>query len=194
MLLFACYEVYGKAWQIQREQGKLTQALDQQWSDQGSGSIPDEPIPGQGVARLHIPSLGKKWVVVEGVKPRDIKSAPGHYPDSAMPDKLGNFAVAGHRTPAIFWNLDKLSEGDTIIVETRKDWYVYKVTKSKIIKPTQLNVVSANPENPGAPPKKKMLTLTTCNPKWDNYQRLVIHAQQVEAQPKSKGRPDELGG
>ena len=30
------------------------------------------------------------------------------------------------------------------------------------------------------------MTLTTCNPKWDNYQRLVVHArlvQQARAQP-----------
>jgi sortase A len=39
-----------------------------------------------------------------------------------------------------------------------------------------------------------MLTLTTCNPKFDNYQRLIVHAELVRDQPKSAGRPAELGG
>jgi sortase A len=47
------------------------------------------------VARLTIPKLKKHWVVVEGVTPYDIRYAPGHYPDSAMPGEVGNFAVAG---------------------------------------------------------------------------------------------------
>jgi len=39
-----------------------------------------------------------------------------------------------------------------------------------------------------------MLTLTTCNPKWDNYQRLILHAKLDHSMPRSAGRPKELGG
>ena len=39
-----------------------------------------------------------------------------------------------------------------------------------------------------------MLTLTTCNPKFDNYQRLIVHAELVRTQATSAGRPAELGG
>jgi sortase (surface protein transpeptidase) len=45
-------------------------------------------------------------------------------------------------------------------------------------------------ESPG-----KLLTLTTCNPLLDNYQRLIVHARlDGEPRPKSAGRPAELGG
>ena len=65
--------------------------------------------PGKNlVGRLYIPKLDKEWVVVNGVRPQDIRYAPGHYPDTALPGKVGNFSVAGHRIRKIFWRLDEL--------------------------------------------------------------------------------------
>ena len=50
------------------------------------------------------------------------------------------------------------------------------------------------PGKPDKKPTKRMLTLTTCNPKLDNYQRLIIHAELDRTQPKSAGRPGRAGG
>lgn len=79
------------------------------------------------------------------------------------------------------------------MVEGKTEWHVYKVTESRIVKPTQIEVVAPVPGRPGKKPTKAMLTLTTCNPKFDNYQRLIIHAELARSQPKSAGRPAELG-
>jgi sortase (surface protein transpeptidase) len=57
-----------------------------------------------------------------------------------------------------------------------------------------VEVVAPVPGQPGVEPSEAMLTLTTCNPKWDNYQRLVVHATLVDQQPQSAGRPAALGG
>ncbi|MFI5959555.1 class E sortase [Cryptosporangium sp. NPDC051539] len=200
VLLFAGYEVYGKAYQVNADQDRLNSQLDQQWAAQAppaetgtpSKAAAVDPLPGEGVARLYIPKLGKKWVVVQGVTQADIKLAPGHYPDSEMPGQVGNFAVAGHRMPSIFWDLDKLQAGDTIVVETQTDWFVYAVTKNFITKPTNVSVVSANPQEPGQKPTEKLLTLTTCNPKWDNYERMIVWAEQTKTQPHSAGTPAEV--
>jgi sortase (surface protein transpeptidase) len=56
--------------------------------------------------------------------------------------------------------------------------------------------VAPVPGRPGERPEKAMLTLTTCNPKFDNYQRLIIHAEldKNRSQPKSAGRPTVLVG
>jgi sortase A len=143
---------------------------------------------------LYIPRLGSHWVVVEGVGPADIAYAPGHYPETAMPGQIGNFSVAGHRSPAIFWDLDRLQVGDAIVVETRDTWYVYRVTQSRIVLPTAVEVVAPVPGQPAATPTDAYLTLTTCNPKWDNYERLIVHAKLERAQDRSAGRPSELGG
>jgi sortase A len=84
--------------------------------------------------------------------------------------------------------------GDAIVVETQQTWYVYRVTAQEIVKPTAVEVVAAVPDKPGVKPTDAMLTLTTCNPKWDNYQRLIVHAKLERSQPRSAGRPAEAGG
>lgn len=132
--------------------------------------------------------------MVEGVSQKDIRYAPGHYPNTARPGEIGNFAVAGHRNPATFWRLDEMARGDVIVVEDKDTWHVYRVTQNHIVAPTQVEVVAPVPNRPGVKPTRAMLTLTTCHPKYDNYQRLIVHAELVRSQPKSDGRPAELGG
>jgi LPXTG-site transpeptidase (sortase) family protein len=197
ILLFAAYEVWGKTAIVDAHQNDLDHALTQEWDSQPVTQLPTTPtkelppLPGNAIGRLYIPRLAKHWVIVEGVAPDDIRYAPGHYPGSAMPGEKGNFAMAGHRMRSVFWDLDQLETGDKIVVETQRAWFVYAVVKESIVKPTQVEVVSAQP--PGVTPGK-LLTLTTCNPKWDNYQRLIIHAELVGQQSRADGPPPELGG
>lgn len=202
VLLFAAYEVWGKTAIVDAHQNEFTQQLDRQWntdptvdpSPSAAPSVaPAAPGPNLAnvIARLYIPRMNKNWVVVQGVTPADIRYAPGHYPKSAMPGQPGNFAVAGHRIRAIFWDLDQLKPDDKIIVETKSTWYVYHVLMTRVVLPTQVEVVQPVP--PGLSPGK-LITLTTCNPKFDNYQRLIIHGELQYELPHSAGRPIELGG
>nr|WP_309246245.1 class E sortase [Verrucosispora sioxanthis] len=204
VLLFAGYEIWGKSAIVDAHQGELSEQLAQAWAPEpvtdptvsASASPSAKPKPavqGTPIAGLYIPKFDKEWIVVEGVGQQDIRYAPGHYPDSAMPGQVGNFSVAGHRNRATFWRLDELREGDPILVEGRNEWYVYQVTESLVVKPTQVEVVAPVPGRPGEKPTKRMLTLTTCNPKFDNYERLIIHAELTRTQPKAEGRPAELG-
>jgi sortase A len=80
-----------------------------------------------------------------------------------------------------------------IAVETKTDWFIYKVSQTRIVKPTQVEVVAPVPGRPGAKPTQAMVTLTTCNPKFDNYQRLIVHGELVRQQARSAGQPSELG-
>jgi sortase A len=212
LLLFAGYEIWGKAAIVESHQNDLDAQLDQAWG-QDNPTVTAPPVdpsaspspsptqagpppipPGGSLGRLYLPRLGKYWVVVEGIEPRNIAYAPGHYPDSALPGEIGNFSVAGHRSPAIFWDLDRMRPGDPVVVETRTTYFVYRVTSLEIVAPTATEVVAPVPGKPGVSPTVAMLTLTTCNPKWDNYQRLIMHAKLVRSQPRSAGRPAEIGG
>ncbi|MFJ8578870.1 class E sortase [Micromonospora sp. NPDC093277] len=202
VLLFAGYEIWGKTVIVDAHQNDLNSQLAQEWAgDPTVGPTPSPtgkpkpPAEGKPVAGLYIPKIDKHWVVVEGVSPADIRYAPGHYPKSAMPGEVGNFAVAGHRIRATFWRLDELVPNeDYIIVETQTQWLVYQVYQQRVVKPSQVEVVAPVPGKPGKKPTEKVLTLTTCNPKFDNYQRLIIHARLVKEMAKSAGRPAELGG
>ncbi|WP_088645723.1 class E sortase [Micromonospora wenchangensis] len=200
VLLFAGYEIWGKSALVDAHQSKLNQQLAQAWGPTGDPTVSPgptkavAPAEGKPIAGLYIPSLDKNWVVVEGVTQEDIRYAPGHYPKSALPGEVGNFSVAGHRNRATFWRLDELKSGDAILLEGKQDWYVYKVYQSRIVRPDQVEVVAPVPGEPNAKPTRKLLTLTTCNPKFDNYQRLIVHAELDRTQPKSQGPPPELRG
>jgi LPXTG-site transpeptidase (sortase) family protein len=196
VLLFAAYEVWGKAAIVNAEQNQLDQELAQTFEQPGQSGLgpATAPLPGDALARLYIPRLNKNWVVVQGVTQRDIRYAPGHYPNSAMPGQIGNFSVAGHRNRAIFWDLDQLKDGDPIVVETAQSFYVYNVTQTEVVLPTAVQVVAPVPNRPGATPTVAMLTLTTCNPKFNNYQRLIVHAQLARTVTRAEGPPPEIGG
>ena len=61
---------------------------------------PSTFVKGKGFAFLHIPALGQ--ALVESRRPgcRRCPTCPegvGHYPQTALPGEIGNFAVAGHR-------------------------------------------------------------------------------------------------
>ena len=194
LLLFAGYEVFGDTAAVQEQQDQLAQELDQAWNDPtvGPSTAPKGPAaPGANlVGRLYIPKIGKKWVVVDGVTPKDIEDAPGHYPDSANPGQTGNFSVAGHRKRVIFWRLDELKTGDVIGVETRTNWYVYRVYGHQIVKPSAVEVVAPVPNQPGEKPTRSLLTLTTCNPKFNNYERYIVHAELAGTTKRDQSRPD----
>ncbi|MGK5679974.1 class E sortase [Actinoplanes sp. URMC 104] len=205
VLLFAGYEVFGNSAKVQDEQNALDTELDQAWNDPTVGPTPSATSKGPAapgsnlVGRLYIPKFDKEWVVVDGVTPDDIRYAPGHYPDSAKPGQVGNFSVAGHRIKKIFWRLDELKDGDVIGVETRSNWYVYRVYQQEVVKPSAVEVVAPVPGKPKAKPTRALLTLTTCNPKYNNYERLIIHAELVSTAKRDQkadkaGMPAEIQG
>jgi LPXTG-site transpeptidase (sortase) family protein len=199
VLLFAGYEVWGKSAIVDAHQDELNHQLEEQWAQQptvGPSTTPAvvKPPNGAVIASVHIPRLKKKWAIVQGVTPADIRYAPGHYPDTALPGQVGNFSMAGHRTPAIWWDLDQLKPGDPVIIKTADTWYVYRVVGHEVVLPTAVQVVAPVPDKPGEAPTKAMLTMTTCNPKFNNYQRYVVHAELDRSQPVADGDPAELKG
>jgi sortase A len=196
VLLFAAYEVYGKALEAGAQQRNLAGGLNAAWAHEPPKATVAKPVKGKGMARLYIPRLNKQWVVVEGTDPADIRLAPGHYPASALPGQKGNFSIAGHRMPSVFWDLDKMRNGDAMVVETKNQWIVYTVYRVHIVLPTAVGVVAPNPARPlAATGTRKLMTLTTCNPKWDNYERLVVHGEVTRELPKTgTAVPPELAG
>ena len=116
--------------------------------------------------------------VIQGVGLDDLQRGPGHYPGTALPGEKGNFAVAGHRTTygAPFFNLDQLREGDEVLVtdQTGKR-FTYRVSAQRVVSPADTWVIEPDPLDTG----KKTLTLTTCNPRFSNAERLIVFAELV---------------
>ncbi len=186
VLLFAVYELKVTDWQTAATQRGLASDLQQAWSGAGPGRPggPDptvEPVEGKPFAVLRIPRLGDDYsrVVVEGVSHADLQKGPGHYPGTALPGAVGNTVISGHRTTygAPFSNVDALRPGDVIDIQVRYRTYHYRVTGTRIVSPDAREVLLPVPDRPGVVPTERLLTLTTCNPKYSAAQRLVVVAQ-----------------
>ncbi|MFJ7178471.1 class E sortase [Streptomyces massasporeus] len=134
----------------------------------------DKPDPraGDAFAVLRVPRFGGDFapVIVEGVSQAALAKGPGHFPGTALPGEPGNFAVAGHRTGwgQPFNKLPELRKGDTIDIEWKRTTYTYRVTHSKVVEPSDVDVVLPVPGKPGARPDKARITLVTCTDRgWD---------------------------
>ena len=206
VLLFCVYEVYFTNVYTEKEQNRLGDDLRAQWAGPVPSTDPADPTKlvsvelGSGMAVIWIPRIGmvgdKAKVVVEGVGTGDLKKGPGHYPGTALPGQVGNSVISGHRTTygAPFVRLDELKVGDAIVLESREMWFTYRVTRQQIVAPTAVEVTYAVPGDRDARPTKKLLTLTTCHPKYSAKQRLIVTAELDSSLAKSKGEPPALAG
>ena len=142
---------------------------------------------------LHIPRLGAdwEWVVLEGTDEDDLRDGPGHFSETAMPGRVGNFAIAGHRAThgEPFADLDTLAEGDQVVVETGTEWLVYEVTWSRIMTPTSLEVLAPVAGHPGLKARQRTMTLVTCHPRWGSTERLIVGTQLVTRRTADAGPP-----
>ena len=176
------------------------------------GGIADIPV-GANLGVLYMPRLGRDYAeaIVQGdTVPTDnqLEQGTAHYGSTQLPGQVGNFAIAGHRVGKgePFLNLDHLRAQDTVIVETKSYWYVYRVLGKpagsdperatpfdypgtadphdripgrEIVDPSDGNVLFPIPNDPNRTvddATQKLMTMTTCHPKFTASQRMIIHA------------------
>ncbi len=202
VLLFVVYEVWITNLFSERANRNLAAKIAKEW--QTDTVDPLLPLPGgkapqlklgSGIGDIFIPRLGRDYhfAIVEGTDQDDLAIGPGHYPGTALPGAVGNFAVAGHRVGKgePFLNIDKLRAGDAVVVETKSYWYVYRVkgtehglTKKdadgipgrEIVTPSQGEVLAPVPDHPGARPTERLMTMTTCHPKFTASHRMIVYS------------------
>lgn len=198
VLAFSAYVIWGNNADINTAQAETEDALISSWDSGDETKDPTlDPVPGNALARLYMPQIRPEpWTIVEGTKLSDIETAPGHYEDNAMPGDIGNFAMAGHNVPAIFRHIDVLESGDEIVVETMTKFYIYEIQKHEIVQPTDVDVVAPVPNEPGveAGEDDRWLTMTTCHPWWDNYERYVVWGKLVDSVKRGDELPPEAKG
>lgn len=166
---------------------------------------PENASNGDLVAQIYLPRFGDQWRrnIVQGTDADQLnKHGLGHYPGTQMPGELGNMAVAGHRNGygQPLGDVDRLQSGDAMVVRTKDYWYVYRYTTYKIVLPDQVAVIASNPDSPDSPPTKRMLTLTTCEPKystpthrWISYGEFSYWAKVSDGVPKELATSDASG-
>lgn len=127
--------------------------------------------------RLAIPSIGLDEHVFESTVPDGINKGVYQRPKTSDPSLGSNTVFVGHRfsyfpnIPSPFYNLDKVSLGDEMVVVWKGVIYRYKVKEIKVVEPTEFMVE--------APTKESKLTIYTCTPLWSASQRLVIISELI---------------
>ncbi|MBV8983936.1 MAG: class E sortase [Acidimicrobiia bacterium] len=131
---------------------------------------------------IEIPRIGLAAKVHEGQSLAVLARGPGHQVGSAMPGEVGNVVIPGHRTvgPRPFYDIDKLQNGDEIVLVGDGQSFTYVVTGTAIVSPDDSWV--------GAPTSDPTVTIYACHPKGSDAQRYVVFGRLVSA-PSSAPPP-----
>ncbi len=147
------------------------------------------PLPPGVLALVRIPALGSSWrfPLYQGVGDVQLGKGLGHYPETALPGGVGNFALAGHRSSdSGFEPLADLPTsvgvGDQVDVETTAGEYVYSVTGSARTDPQDVSVLRPD-QGRGADPKDKLITITTCTPRFGSSGRYIVFGRLLSFTP-----------
>lgn len=144
------------------------------------------PLPDYA-PEIQIPKIGVTAPIILEVINEEVvaKLAEGvvQFADTALPGQIGNTVIFGHSSDYpwstgkyknIFALLDKLVAGDEITIPYKTQKYVYKVREQKVVKPSDVAVLSRTPNS--------QLTLITCYPVGSTRNRLVVIADLVSGE------------
>ncbi len=140
-------------------------------------SITPQPLPTPGPGqptRIQIPAIGVDAQIVPGDSWDQLKKGVGQHIGSANPGERGNLVLSAHNDVfgEIFRSLDQLKAGDEIIVFAGAQRYRYEVSDSRIIAPTQVEVM--------APTNEPAVTLISCYPYLVDNKRIVVFGQLTQ--------------
>ena len=207
LILFVAWQLWWTDIGADNDNQKLAGQLTTQWKDNPKDKLPADPKtpvvgkePEQNTAFgiVYIPRFGDDYyrTLAEGVSLDPVLNnmGLGHYPSTAMPGQVGNFALAGHRV-TYGKPLNQIAEmrpGDSIIVQTADGYYTYTFRNFDIVLPDQVNVLSPVPNYPQYKGKDRIMTMTACNPMFSARERYVAYAELTGWQPAAKGAPAEI--
>lgn len=149
---------------------------------------------GKPFALASIPKLWGSELVLpinEGVDDSDLVDGLGRYPSSQLPSAQGNFALAGHRAThgEPFANFQFLEVGDEVVVETVSGRYFYELVDDIKVLPEDVWVIESRPNIPAIkslPEDSRLITLTTCDPRWSSEKRWIWFGILKSFTPRSE--------
>jgi len=220
VLLFIGWQNVFNTWILEGQQANAAAQLGQQWVEQAGGpsqpatpgsggttsGTPNVAVPVENVkpahldafAVIYIPRFGTQWkrTIREGITDDVLDSfdaGVGHYPTSAMPGAVGNFAVAAHDTGYgnTFVHIQNLQVGDKVYIQTKDGFYTYVFRNYIYVQPNAGEVLLPVPLKPNTAAADRILTMTTCNPPYHTKERLVAYAVMESF---SKSVPTAIAG
>lgn len=138
--------------------------------------IGNKPTPAEN--RVVIPSIGVDMEIFEGPNEKTLdKGGIWRIPNTSTPDKGGNTVVSGHRwrylppSNSTLYLLDKVKDGEPVIVYWQGKEYDYRISGREVVDPTRVEILENTPE--------PRLTIFTCTPLYSTKQRLVLYGELI---------------
>lgn len=187
LLLWFLWQLFGTNYISKRHQERITAEVHQVWEDGGTkGTL------------LRIPKFGRDYVVpvLEGISAHELSRGYGHFPASADPGEVGNYALAAHRVThgEPLRRMPELRPGDEVIIETARRVFTYRLTTNPndlVVPFTAGWVLDPVPDNPrpgGAEPAQKdgqrLITLTTCSELFHTDNRMIAFGILTKSEPR----------
>lgn len=136
---------------------------------QAYGSLPIPTEAPQQARNILIPRLWEDPVpIVQGDGWEQLKKGIAQHLGTANPGELGNLVLSGHNDIYGEWfrYLDRLEPGDPIYVSTSAREFVYRVTGTQLVEPTEVSVMNPTPQ--------ATITLVSCYPYLIDTHRIVV--------------------
>lgn len=140
------------------------------------------------VATITIPKMELEMPIYLGATKENMSRGIVNLGNTSLPigGKNTNCVLAGHRGyrgAPFFRNIEDLQAGDEIIISNYWEQLKYNVFEIKVIYPTESEQILIQDG-------KDMVTLITCHPYRNNYQRYVVYCRRSDEFDSSTVTPD----
>lgn len=166
-------------------------------SNSGEPPVTEQVGAQEAMGILYVPRFGENYTrpVLSGVGSVVLDELGlGHYPGTATPGEVGNFAIAGHRQThgKVLDNIHTLVPGDKLYVQTASGYYTYVFRNKQIVLPDRSDVLLPVPTQPEKEPKERILTMTSCNPRFGDQERIIAYSVFESWRPLDAGPPPAI--
>ena len=136
-------------------------------------------ISGNGImGYIEIPRISVLLPIYHGTDDAVLQTAAGHLEGSSLPvgGEGSHCVLSGHRglpSAKLFTDLDKLTNGDTFMLNVLDEVLTYEVDQIRIVLPSDLSDLTIEEG-------KDYCTLVTCTPYGINTHRLLVRGRRIE--------------
>lgn len=189
------WELVGTNYVSAKKHQAILSDITEEWA-QGGTSVQAAGAEVSSVVR--IPRFGRKYAVpiLEGTSPKVLAAGFGHFPSTAGPGEVGNFALAAHRVThgEPLRRMPELRRGDKILIETGVATYTYVLdtagdalsvdfSQSWVLAPAPVN--PAGGVQPPAGVGEQLITIATCAELFHTDNRLVAFGHLLKVEPRN---------
>lgn len=128
------------------------------------------------IGYIKIKKMNIELPIYLGASEENMKKGAVHLTNTSLPigGRNTNAVIAAHRginALSMFKNIEKLELGDEVIIVNFREELIYQVSQINIISPAGKEKILIQPE-------RDMITLLTCHPYGQNYQRYIVYCDK----------------